>query len=128
MSINIATYSNIRLSQERDSTEPVRSYLRALRDAEFFKRIAMPDDDNDLLEWASIQLAERISRGMVGGSPTLSAACGLSRDGVKVGRAGDFRFGYEPSSLIGAANYQLGVLVSRKKLVRECAECGRCFF
>jgi hypothetical protein len=127
MSINIATYSNIRLSQEEDSAEPVRSYLRALRDAGFFKLIALPDDDNDLLEWASIQLAERISRGMVGGSPTLSAASGLSRDGVKVGGAGDFRFGYEPSSLIGAANYQLALLVSRKKLVRECAECGEMF-
>ena len=127
VSINLATYASIRRSQEEDSAEAVRSYLRAQRDGGFFKRIAMPDDDDDLLEWASIQLAERISRGMAGGAPTLTAACSLSRDGVKVGGAGDFRFGYEPNSLIGAANYQLALLVSRKKLVRECAECGEMF-
>lgn len=127
VSINLATYASIRRSQEEDSAEAVRSYLRAQRDGGFFKRIAMPDDDDDLLEWASIQLAERISRGMAGGAPTLTAACSLSRDGVKVGGAGDFRFGYEPDSLKGAANYQLARLISRKKLVRECAECGEMF-
>jgi hypothetical protein len=48
----------------------------------------------------------------------------LLRDGVKVGKAGDFRFGNYPGSPVGAANYQPALLVSRKKLVRECEECG----
>jgi hypothetical protein len=84
----------------------------------------LPDADNDLLEHASIQLAERISRGMADCTPTFFAACGLLRDGGKVGGAGDFRFVNDPGSLVGAANYQLALFVSRKKVVRECEECG----
>jgi hypothetical protein len=38
--------------------------------------------------------------------------------------AGDFRFVNDPGSLVGAASYQLALLVSRKKLIRECEECG----
>jgi hypothetical protein len=123
LSISAMTYSKIkqsleiRQSQKPGWAEPVRSYLRMLRDEGFFKRIAIPDDDDDLLKWASIQLAERISRGMADCTPTLSA----------VGEAGDFRFGNAPDSLVGAANYQLALFVSRKKLVRECEECRELF-
>ena len=60
-------------------------------------------------------------------APTLSAACGLLDDGKKVGGAGDFRFGGEPGSLVGAAYYQLALLVSRKEPVRECEVCKRLF-
>ena len=127
IAISTATYLNIRRSQEEGLAEPVRSYLRAQRDAGFFKRIAMPDDDNELLEWASMQLAENISRGMTDCTPTLLAACGLLKDGKPVGSVGDFRFGYNPGSLVGAANYQLAGLISRKVPVRECEECGEMF-
>jgi hypothetical protein len=124
LSISTATYANIRRSQEKRSAEPLRSYLRMLRDAGFFRHISLPDADNELLDYACIQLAERISRGMADCTPTFSAASGLLRDGVKVGEAGDFRFGNDPGSLVGAANYQLAILVSHKKRVRECDECG----
>jgi hypothetical protein len=127
MSISLATYTAIRRSQEEDSGEPLRSYLRDLRVGDFFKRIAIPDDDNELLRWASIQLAELVSRGMADCTPTLSAACGLLKDGKPAGPAGDFRLGNDPGSLVGAANYQLARLVSRKALVRECGECGEMF-
>lgn len=125
LSISTATYSKIRRSQEEGFAGPIHSYLRALRDAGIFGHIRLPDADNELLEYASIQLAERITRGMTECTPTLSAGCGLlKKDGAKVGEAGDFRFGNDPGSLVGAANYQLALLVSRKKLVRECYECG----
>lgn len=127
LSISMATYARIRRSQEEGSAEPVRSYLRMLRDAGMFERVALPDADNDLLDYASIQLAERITRGMSKCTPTLSAACGLLDDGEPVGAAGDFRFGNDPGELVGAANYQLARIVSRKELVRECEECGEMF-
>lgn len=117
LSISTAVYSNIRRSREEGSAEQVRSYLRKLRDAGMFGHIALPDDDNDLLDYASIQLAERLTRGMGDCTPTLSA-----------GSTGDFRFGNNPSSLVGAANYQLALLVSRKKVIKECAECGEMAF
>ncbi len=128
LSLSTAMYSCIGQPQEEKSAEPVRSYLRLLRDAGFFKRISLPDDDNDLLEYSSIQLAERVSRGMAGCTPTLSAACGLLEDGKKVGAAGDFRIGNEPDSLVGAANYQLACLIALKKVARDCEECGEMFF
>ncbi len=93
------------------------------RDAGILKRISLSDNDSELLDYACIQLAERISRGMADCTPTFFSACGLLRDGVKVGGVGDFRFVNDPGSLVGAANYHLAVLVSRKKLVRECEEC-----
>lgn len=127
ISISTATYSNIRKSQEEGSAEPIRRYLREQRDAGFFGHHKLPDDDNELLEYASIQLAERLTRGMADCRPTLSAACGLLTGGERVGGAGDFRFGNDPGSLVGAANYQLALFVSRKKLVRECEECGEMF-
>jgi hypothetical protein len=86
--------------------------------------ISLPDADDELLDDACVQLAERISRGMADCTPTLFAACGLLKDVGKVGGAGDFRFVNDPGSLVGAANYQLARLIARKKKVRWCKECG----
>jgi hypothetical protein len=127
VSISTAMYSKIKQSLEDASAEPVRRYLRTWRDAGLFKRISLSDDDDKLLDYACVQLAERISRGMEDCTPTFSAACGLLKDGTKVGTVGDFRFGNDPGSLVGAANYQLAYLVSNKKVVRDCEECGETF-
>ena len=56
-------------------------------------------------------------------TPTLTAACGLLKDGAKIGEAGDFRFGNDPGSLVGAANYRLAHLITNKKRVIICNEC-----
>lgn len=127
LKIPATMYLMIRRSQEEGSAEPVRSYLRTLRDIGYFQLIPLPDADDELLEFASVQVAEHISQGMADCAPTLSAACGLLKGGEKVGGAGDFRFGSEPISLVGAAYYQLALLVSRKEPVRECQECKRLF-
>ncbi len=127
LSFGTATYSAIRRSQDQDSAEPVRSYLRTLRDVGWFYRLSFPDGDNDLLEWASVQLAELISRGMADCTPTFSTAPVLKKNGEEVRGIREFRFGNEPGSLVGAANYQLASLVSRKKIVRYCEECGEMF-
>jgi hypothetical protein len=81
----------------------------------------------ELAEYASIQLAERVTLGMTECTPTMFAACALLSEGRKVGEAGDFRFGNDPGSLMGAANYQLALVIARKELVRECEECGEMF-
>lgn len=109
---------------EEGSAEPVRQLLRRDRDAGLFHRFPLPDDDNDLLEYASIQLAESITRGLAECTPTLSAMCALLEDGAKVGGVGDFRFGNEAGSLVGAAYYELAHLISRKAWVTKCDECG----
>jgi hypothetical protein len=127
LTVSAMIYSMIRRAQEEGSAEPVRSYLRTLRDIGYFKGIPLPDADGDLLEFASVQVAESITSGMSDCTPTLSAACSLLDDGKKVGGAGDFRFGSEPGSLVGAAYYQLALLVSRKEPVRECEECKALF-
>jgi hypothetical protein len=127
LTFTTALYSKIRQAQDERSAEPVYRYLRTLRDAGIFKHISLPDDDNALLEYACIQLAERISRGIAECTPTFSAACGLLKDGIRGGGVGDFRFGNDPGSLIGAANYQLASFVSRKVIVRDCEECGEMF-
>lgn len=118
LSRSTSSYMNIRRWQEdpKQRTEPVGSYLRLMRDAGYFDRIAIPEDDYELLGWASAQLAEDISRGMAGCTPTLE----------KVG-AGEFVLGNDPDSLVGAAYRQLAVLASRKAIVRECRECGELF-
>lgn len=127
LTVSAMIYSMIRRSQEEGSAELVRSYLRTLRDIGYFKGIPLPDADGVLLEFASVQVAESITSGMSDCTPTLSAACSLLDDGKKVGGAGDFRFGSEPGSLVGAAYYQLALLVSRKEPVRECEECKALF-
>jgi hypothetical protein len=125
---SVRVYLMILRAQEEGSAEPVRSYLRTLRDfGPYFKGVRFPDDDDELLEFASIQLAGNITRGMAECTPTLSAACGLLEDGKKTGGAGDFGFGNDPDSLVGVANYQLALFVSRKVAVKECAECHEVF-
>jgi hypothetical protein len=105
LSIGTAMYLELRWSLNEGSPEPMRSYLRTLRDGQIFGHIPLPDAYDDLLEYASIQLAENITQGMAECVPTLSAACGLLEDGEKIGGAGDLRFGNEPRSLVGAASY-----------------------
>ena len=121
--VSTALYLSIRQAQLDNSAEPVRRFLRTMRDAGIFKRVRLSDDDSELLEFACIQLADRISRGMSDCTPTLTAACSLLKDGDKVGEAGDFRFGNDPSSLVGAANYRLAHLITKKKRVIFCDEC-----
>jgi hypothetical protein len=125
--ITTAMYLTIRQSQDEDSAEPIRRYLRTWRDTGLFKRISLSDNDSDLLEYACIQLAERISLGISECTPTFTAACGLLDDGARVGEAGDFRVGNDPGTLVGAANYQLGRLISHKRRVIACEECGEIF-
>jgi hypothetical protein len=124
LAISTEMYSNIRRFQEKGSAKPLRSYLQTLRDAGIFGHFVLSDNDSELAEYASIQLAERLTRGMTDCTPTFSAVCGLLKDGEKAGLAGDFRFGNNPGSLVGAANYQLAWLISRKVMVRDCEECG----
>lgn len=128
LQISVALCISLRQSLKEGSAELVRRYLRASRDVGFFRRLVFPDDDDALLEFASIQLSERITRGMERCTPTLLAGCSLiSGEGEKVGRAGDFFFGNDPGSLVGAANYALASLISRKEAFLNCEGCGRMF-
>lgn len=127
LGVGVSLYMTIEQSTEEGSAEPVRSYLRMLRDAERWHRLPLPDEDTELLEYASIQLAEHITRGMAECTPTFVAACSLLDDGAKVGKAGDFRFGNDPGSLVGAAYYTLASLISRKERFKNCEGCGRMF-
>jgi hypothetical protein len=127
LGFSAALYEAIKKAREEESAEPVRRYLRALRDAGMWRRAPLPDGRDELLEYADIQLAESITRGMADCTPTLTAACGLREDGAKVGEAGDFRLGNNPSSLVGAAYYQLALLISRRVEIKNCEGCGRMF-
>jgi hypothetical protein len=111
---------------DEKSAGPVRAFLWAYRDARLFKD-KIPDDTDELLEYASIQLAEMITRGLADCKETLVAACSLLRDGKKRGPAGDFRRVIEPSDLVGAAYKHLATVIVRKEEFRECKGCGRWF-
>lgn len=123
---SLAFYSVIERSVE-GTAEPVRQFLRRERDDGLFHRLPLPDDDTELLEYASIQLSESVTRGMAGCTPTLNAMCAVLEDGAKVGGAGDFRLGNDPESLVGAAYYGLANLISRKVRIINCGECGEMF-
>jgi hypothetical protein len=127
LSMSAGLYVTIEQSIEENSAEPVRERLRMYRDATLFGRVPLPDLDEELLEYASIQLAERITRGLAECTPTFVAACSLLDNGAKVGKAGDFRFGNDPGSLIGAAYYTLAGLIARKERFKNCEGCGRMF-
>ena len=127
LSMSVSLYNAIAQSIEADSATPVRQLLRTYRDATLFKHMPLPDPDDELLEYASIQLAERITRGIAECTPTFVAACSLLDDGTKVGKAGDFRFANDPGSLVGAAYHTLASLISRKERFKTCEECGRMF-
>lgn len=128
LQLSVVLWSKLRESIESNFAQPVREYLRSLRDAGVFRRMVLPDEDDKLLEFASIQLSERITRGMGGCAPTLLAPCSLiGEDGEKEGIAGEFVFGNNPDSLVSAANYELASLISRKEWFLDCEGCGRMF-
>jgi hypothetical protein len=109
-----------------ESAKPVRDFLWAYRDAGLFID-KIPDDKDELLDYASVQLAEMITRGLADCKETFVAACGLMRDGKKLGPAGDFRRVIEPSDLVGAAYKHLATMIVRKEEFRVCKGCGRWF-
>ncbi len=126
LSISTATYSAIRQSQDSRSAEPIRRYLRTLRDGRLFAHLRLSDDDNELLNYACLQLAEKVSRGMTDCTPTLMVARDFPEDGTRAGelRFGGFGIGNDAGSLVGAAYYQLSLLIANKRWVITCEECG----
>lgn len=126
LSITILLYIALHEGLDAGSGEPVRRFLRGFRDRGLVWG-SFPDDDEGCLESASIILGERITRGLEGCNQTFAAACGLVRDGEKVGRPGDFRFGIDPPNLVGAAYHELALLIVTRVEFRECAGCGRLF-
>lgn len=131
LQLTVTLYSKLKESLEGENADPIRNYLRSLRDEGVFKRskrLLLSNDDDALREFASDQLSERITRGMEDCTPTLLAGCRLiNEEGAKVGAAGDFYFGNDPGSLFGAANYALASLISRKEVFLDCEGCGRMF-
>jgi ribosomal protein S27AE len=87
----------------------------------------MPQDPEELLNGLSIILAERINNGMAGCQQTFLAACGLERDGVRVGPPGDFRYSVDATSLLAAAYSQLASLIVTKARFKGCPGCGQVF-
>jgi hypothetical protein len=109
-----------------EDAESMRKYLRTLRDAGIFWA-PIPDDNQLCLEYASIELAGGITEGLNGCSWTLTAACTLKRDGVKVGGPTDFLFGDDPPNLVAGAYAQLASGIVNKISFNECEGCGTLF-
>jgi predicted nucleic acid-binding Zn ribbon protein len=118
--ILIGLYMNL------DNAESMRRYLRTLRDVDIFWA-PIPGDDQLCLEYASIELARGITEGLHGCSWTLTAACTLKRDGVKVGGPEDFLFGEDSPNLVAAAYAQLASVIVNKFPFSECEGCGKLF-
>jgi hypothetical protein len=126
LSVTIALYEKLREAITTDSTENLRAFLRNMRDVGNAYG-AIPAND-ELLEHVSILLAEQITRGLEGCSPTLLAACSLERrPGEKEGPPGDFRASINPSNLVAVAYYELVALIESKAQFRECVGCGKHF-
>lgn len=126
LTMTITLYMALRQGLDENTAEPVRGLLWAYRDAGLFID-KMPDDKDELLEYVSIQLAELITRGLEGSSETFVAACGLVRDGEKVGPAGDFRYVTETPDLVATAYKHLASLIVTRAEFRECKGCRRLF-
>jgi hypothetical protein len=119
-------YLILSLAVANDSAQPVQQYFRRLRDRdEFTGRI--PDDENECMRFASLQLAERIARGLEGLGTTFVSSCGGLAEGVETYGPLDFRIGDRPTSLVAAANAQLARMMVWKQLFKYCAECGQMF-
>jgi len=126
--LSIYFWLSLKLAQETGTAQPVRNFLRRLRDPDIDLFYApIPDNDQDCLETVSALLAERITDGMKGCSWTLIAECTLAREGVPEGGATDFAFGEDPPSLVAAAYVQLASLIANKSPFRECEGCGKLF-
>ena len=126
LATTIGLYATLQEGLDTNTAEPVREYMRAHRDVESGYGI-IPDIKDDLLEYASILLAERITNGLRGCEQTLVAACGVTKGGKPIGPAGDFYYRTKPTDLIGAAHLQLASLVVNKAEARQCKGCGRWF-
>ena len=117
---------SLKLAQEVGTAKPVRNLLRRLRDMDFFYA-PISDNDVECLEWVSLLIAERITRGLEDCNWTLVAECTLAREGVQEGGAGDFVFGEDPQNLVAAAYAQLASLIANKVAFSECKGCGKLF-
>lgn len=126
LSMTIHLYMALKQGLDEKSAGPVRAFLWAYRDARLFKD-KIPDDKDELLEYASIQLAELITRGLEDSKETFVAACGLLRDGNKIGPPGDFRYVIEPPNLVALAYKHLASLIVTRAEFRVCKGCGRWF-
>jgi hypothetical protein len=126
----MALYTGLRTavtSESTDRTEPLRAFMRAERDlGNAFG--SMPENDEELLEHVSILIAEQISKGLEGCTPTLLAASSLERGkGKKEGPAADFRSSINPSNLVAVAYNELVALIESKAWFKECVGCGELF-
>ena len=118
----------LKLAQETGTAQPVRNFLRRLREPDIDHFYApIPDNDEDCLETVSLLLAERITDGMKGCSWTLVAECTLAREGVPEVGATDFAFGEDPPSLVAAAYVQVATRIANKVAFCECEGCGTLF-
>src|SRR5215204_2824155 len=131
LSLTIALYARLREVITADSRERVRvslnnlrATLRNIRDVRNAEG-RIPEDDHELLEDVSILIAQQITEGLEGCTPTILAACSLERGGAKVGPAGDFRSRINPSDLLAVAYNELVTLIEVKAEFRECVGCGR---
>lgn len=124
---SITLHLYLREAIATSSTERLRARLRKWRDGTTFWG-AMPEEDEELLEGISVRLAEQISRGLEGCSPTILAACGLARDGgPKEGPAGVFRTSIRPTNLVAVAYYELALQIESKASFKECRGCDMLF-
>jgi hypothetical protein len=124
--LSIALYMFLREATNTSSAQPLQQYLRLLRDVGIFWG-AMPQGTEELLNGLSIRLAERINNGMQGCQQTFLAACGLERDGVRIGPPGDFRYSVDPTNLLAAAYSQFASLIVTKARFKGCPGCGQLF-
>lgn len=126
LSVSIALYTKLSEAMATgsvESLESLKSFLRGYRDlGNAFG--SMPEPDEKLLEHISILLADRVTKGLEGCTPTIIAACSLKRGGKKAGPAGEFFACIRPSNLVTVAYNEFVTLVESKALFRECPGCG----
>lgn len=127
LSLTISLYEKLREALATGSVDYLKSFLRTTRDTgNAFG--AMPEDDEKLLEHASVLIADRVTKGLEGCTLTIVAACSLERgNGKKEGPPGDFRSSINPSSLVAVAYHELAVLIESKAWFKECVGCGELF-
>ena len=126
LTTTITLYAVLQVGLEAKTAEPIRHHMRVHRDEGFGHGI-IPDDNDELFEYVSRLLAERITTGLESCKQAVVAACGVTKGGRPLGPAGDFRYRTQPTDLIGAAHLQLARLMVNKAEARQCKGCGRWF-
>lgn len=127
LSRTIGLYMKLKEAIDMESTESLRSFLRATRDTRNASG-RIPDGDRDILEHVSGEIATLVSKGLEGCSPTIIAASSLERgNGKKEGPAGDFRSSIDPSNLVAVAYYELVAQIESKAWFKQCIGCGELF-